>query len=119
MKIDFKSAITGILAYIEQFIYPTLTNVQEILARTAVGVITENPDALMERLTNNQFVQLMGVIDCDGMVDVERICKHLKEQIARKGKLDIQLKLLKLNYTFYATDVDLLYTTIYKEKVDR
>ena len=119
MKIDFKSAITGLLAYIEQFIYPTLTSVQEILARTAVGIMVENPDALKERLMNNQLIQLMGVIDCDGNVDVERICKQLKAQIERKGKLDIQFKLMKLNYTFYATDVDLLYTTICKEKIDR
>lgn len=119
MKIDFNTALNGVIAYIEQFIYPTLTSVQEILARTAVGVMVDNPDALKERLMNNQFIQFMGVMDCDGNVDVETICKHLKEQIARKGKLDIQFKLLKLNYTFYATDVDLLYTTIYKEKIDR
>lgn len=119
MKIDFNTAINGVLAYIEQFIYPTLTNVQEILARTAVGIMIENPDALKERLMDNQLIQLMGVIDCDGNVDVERICKQLKEQIERKGKLDIHFKLMKLNYTFYATDVDLLYTTICKEKIDR
>lgn len=105
----------GVVEYIEKNIYPTLTSMQEIVARTAVGVITEDPAKLKEKLKNNQIVQLLGVIDDADMVDLEKICKHLKEQINNKGKLEISFKLLKLNFTFYSNDVDELYKTIYKE----
>lgn len=109
--VRFERVIDGILRYLDREIYPTMSELQAIMARIAVARLVGNKDAFKVFLQTNPIMQTFAVIDGDGCVDIDRLASELKEQIAAVGKLRIDTKILGA-YTFHPEDVDKLLATI-------
>jgi hypothetical protein len=107
MKYSFDKVIDGITRYIDSEIYPGMNDIQEMIARIAMGRAIENQDNIKKSLVGNGIIRTFGIIDSDGMVDIDGLSKELKREIERKGKLTVSIPMFG-KLTFNPTDVDIL-----------
>lgn len=114
--IAFEKVLDGIARYIDKEVIAVgMNDWQELLARMAVGRIFNNREQLKTRLINNGWIRTFGVIDDDGMVDVDGLADDLKKQIEQKGKISVSIPVFG-KLTFTASDVDVLHRTIKEER---
>ena len=111
MKVKFESVIDGINKYIDKEIYSGLNDLQEFAARLVVGRINSNQAVVKNFLMNNGFMKTLGIVDYEGMVDVEQLLSEIREEIERKGSLKVEIPLIG-TLTFKSSDVDTLYRMI-------
>lgn len=97
MKYTFEQVITGISKYINDEIYTGMNDWQEFIARLAVGRIIKNEDAIKDTIANNPFIRTFGIIDGEGMVDVESLAKDIKNELSKKEKTNHQFTNVWLN----------------------
>ena len=107
----FETVVNGISKYIDNEIYSGMTDTQEFVARLFVGRVIENEGNVKKALINNGIVRTFGIIDGDGMVDVCALCKDLKREIERKGKVSFTIPMFG-KLTFESKDVDVIYKYI-------
>lgn len=111
MKYRFEKVIEGISKYIDKEIYAGMNDVQELVARIFVGRIMDNMEGVKKALIDNGFIRTFGIIDGEGMVDVDALAKDLKREIERKGKLVVSIPMFG-KLTFVPTDIDAILNTI-------
>jgi hypothetical protein len=107
----YDAVIQGIIKYINKEILSTMADWQAMLARVAISRLLSNKDGFRAAITGNAFLQSMGIVSIDGMVDVDGLARDLKEQISLAGKLEIELPVFG-KYVFSPDDVDTLYKYI-------
>ena len=111
MKYEFEKVLEGVSSYINNEIYSGMNDWQEFLARLMVGRIVGNEESVKESLMSNFYIKTFGVIDSDGMVDVDDLAKDLKRELSRKERITFSLPLFG-KMTFGPSDVDMLYKSI-------
>ena len=116
MKYEFEKVIDGMSKYINDEIYVGMNDLQEFTARVIVGRIINNQENVKEMLINNGFMRTFGIIDTEGMVDVDSIANDIKREIARKEKITFNIPMFG-RMTFKPTDVDMLYRHITGEEM--
>lgn len=116
MKYEFEKVIDGLSKYINDEIYAGMNDLQEFAARVMVGRIINNRDNVKEMLINNGFIRTFGVIDTEGMVDVDSLAADIKREIARKEKITFNVPMFG-KMTFKPSDVDMLYKDITGEEL--
>lgn len=107
MKVRFEQVIDGANRYIAKEIYPGLNDLQEFAARVVVGRINNSADSIKTYLTSNGFIKTLGLIDSDGMVDIDQLLREVKQEIERKGFVQVTIPMLG-KLTFKPSDVDAL-----------
>jgi hypothetical protein len=107
MKVKFETMIDGINRYIDKEIYPSLNDLQEFLARLAVGRINQSSAAIKTSLMNNGFFRTLSIIDSEGMVDVDDLFGMVKKEIERKGSISFEIPMIG-KMTFRPADVEVL-----------
>ena len=116
MKYEFEKVIDGMSKYINDEIYAGMNDLQEFAARVIVGRIINNQENVKEMLINNGFIRTFGIIDTEGMVDVDSVASDIKREIARKEKITFNIPMFG-RMTFKPTDVDMLYRHITGEEM--
>jgi hypothetical protein len=116
MKYEFEKVIDGLSKYINDEIYAGMNDLQEFAARVMVGRIINNRENVKEILINNGFIRTFGIIDAEGMVDVESLANDIKREIARKEKITFNVPMFG-RMTFKPSDVDMLYKDITGEEL--
>lgn len=111
MLYKFEKVVDGIAKWIDSEMYPKMNDVQELVARMFVGRVMVNSEHIKKALEDNGIVRTFGIIDSDGMVDVDSLVADLKREISRKGKLSIYIPMFG-KMTFVPSDVDELYRHI-------
>ena len=111
MKYKFEEIIYGISKYINDEIYPGMSDWQEMFARVAVGRILNDEAKLKEIVLNNGFLKTFGVIDADDMFDIDDLAKDIKTEIHKKGKMSFTIPMFG-KLTFAPEDVNVLYKII-------
>lgn len=107
----YDTVIQGIINYINKEILSTMADWQAMLARVAISRLLSAKEGLRAAITGNAFLQSLGVVSADGMVDVDGLARDLKEQISLAGKLEIEIPVFG-KYVFSPEDVDTLYKYI-------
>lgn len=107
----YETVLQGIINYINKEILSTMADWQAMLARIAISRVLTAKDGLKTALTGNAFLQSMGIVSVDGMVDVDGLARDLKEQISLAGKLEIDLPVFG-KFGFTPEDVDVLHKYI-------
>jgi hypothetical protein len=108
---EFEKVLNGVMRYLNNEIYCNMNDWQEVLARIAVSRVVKNGDALKETLLNNSYVKTFGIMDENGIIDIEGLINDLKAQINQKGKLTFELPLFG-KFSFTVEDVEKLRNTI-------
>lgn len=116
MKYEFEKVIDGMSKYINDEIYSGMNDLQEFAARVMVGRIINNQENVKEMLINNGFIRTFGIVDAEGMVDVESLANDIKREIARKEKITFNVPMFG-RMTFKPSDVDMLYQNITGEEL--
>jgi hypothetical protein len=111
MKVEFEKVIDGINRYIDREIYGNLNDLQEMLARLAVGRINQNSDGIKKYLMTNGFCKTLCLVDSEGMVDVDDILQDIRAEIDRKGSIQVEIPFIG-KLTFRANDIDVLRSEI-------
>lgn len=104
---EFEKVLDGVVRYINKEMYTGMNDLQEVVARMAVGRVINNRAAIKKTLIENPVIRTFGVIGEDGMVDVDSLAAELKEQINAKGKMQIAIPFIG-KFTFVPEDVDKL-----------
>jgi hypothetical protein len=107
MTYRFEKVIDGLTKYIDREIYHGMNDLQELAARVCVGRVINNTESIKKALMDNGFVRTFGIIDEEGMVDVDDLAKDIKREIERKGKLVVSLPMFG-RLTFTPNDVDVI-----------
>jgi hypothetical protein len=111
MKYELDRVLDGIAKYIDEEMYSRMNDLQEFAARVLVGRVLENSEEIQDSLINNGYIRTFGIIDSDGMVDVEGLASDIKREISRKGKITFTIPMFG-KMTFVPSDVDELYQRI-------
>lgn len=102
----------GIAAYLDGELMPQLPNsgFEKVLAGTAISLFIRRSGKIIERYKDNKAVQMLGIMDADGNVDVDVLAEELKKNFPKDGmKLDIPIIGAM---TFHKEDVDKLHEYI-------
>lgn len=111
MAVSFERALDGVIKYIDAEIIGGMNEWQELVARMAIGRIAENSEAVKVAVLNNGIVRTFGVVDSNGMIDIDGLARDLKREIARKGKLTVKIPMFGV-MTFKPEDVDKIHYMI-------
>ena len=109
--VNFNQVLDGLTRYLNKNFYSNLNDWQEIVARLAIGRITENAETLKQSLQANPFVRTFAMFDSEGNVDLEPIMRDLKREIERKGKLTVEIPMFG-KISFLPQDIDEIYREI-------
>lgn len=108
---NFEKVLNGILKYMDKEIYSGMNDWQELAARIAVSRMLKNSDNIKSAICDNTFVRTFAIVDKNGYIDIDGLYSDIKEQVNRKGKIEITLPLFG-TFKFSPSDVDKLYSTI-------
>ena len=109
--VSFNQVLDGLTRYLNKNFYANLNDWQEIVARLAIGRITENAETLKQSLQANPFVRTFAIFDSEGNVELEPIMRDLKKEIERKGKLSFEIPMFG-KISFLPQDIDEIYREI-------
>lgn len=105
MKYQLSAVLDGLSRYINSEIMTSMNDLQEVIARIAVGRVIDNEANIKHYLSTNGIIRSMGIVDADGYVDVESLFADLKKEVERKGKITISIPLFG-KLTFDPSDID-------------
>lgn len=111
MLYKFERVIDGLARYIDAEIYSNMNDLQEIIARIAIGRLIGNEENIKNTLSNNGIIRTFGIIDGDGMVDVDALVADIKSAMQKKGKVEISIPMFG-KMTFRPEDMDVIHKYI-------
>ena len=117
MKYKFEKVLDGIADFINEEIYSGMNDWQELLARITIGKALGNNQALKDALVNNGFIRTFGIIDSEGMIEVDTLISDIKNEISKKGKLVVTIPMFG-TMTFKPEDADKLKEHITKNRYE-
>jgi DNA-binding transcriptional regulator LsrR (DeoR family) len=107
---EYSKVLNGITTYIDREIVDKINGWQKWVVGSGIGIAMSNSTNVFNELKKNQVVKMLGVIDKDDKIDVEKIYKELKKQ-AKKGAITFDVPLVG-TMTLNEQDVDKLYQYI-------
>ena len=100
----------GITAFLENEIVAKMSGWQKWVFGAGLGLAMNHTQDIFTALKNNPLVQMMGVIQPDGTVDLDSLYREIKKQ-AMQGPAVIAIPGVPA-ITLYDADVDKLYQYI-------
>ena len=107
MKVDSNRLVNGLVNYADSEVINNLPTSGKWLMGTGLGIATTKVNDIVEMLNNNAIAKTMGIVDDEGMFDIDLIADNLKKSANRYGKMSIQIPLIG-KLTFSEADVDSL-----------
>lgn len=102
----------GIAAYLDSEVMPQLPTegFEKVLAGTAISLLIRRSGKILDGYKNNKTVQMLGIMDADGNVDVDMLAEELKKNVPTEG-VKIEVPIIG-KMTFHKDDVDKLHEYI-------
>ena len=107
---EYSKVLNGITTYIDREIVDKINGWQKWVVGSGIGIAMSNSTNVFNELKKNQVIKMLGVIDKDDKIDVEKIYKELKKQ-AKKGAITFDVPLVGA-ITLNEQDVDKMYQYI-------
>ena len=104
----------GLAAFLDAELMPHLpsTGWESIVVGAAVGIILKRFDKVVDALKCNKLAQTLEVVGKDGSIDIDIIRDELRQQIERKGSLEVLNVPILEKLTFRPDDIDKAYKFI-------
>lgn len=102
----------GVAAYLDSELMPQLPNsgFEKVLAGTAMSLIIRRSGKIIDSYKNNKAVQMLGIMDEEGNVDVDVLAEELKKNLPKEG-MKVEIPIIGA-MTFHKEDVDKLHEYI-------
>lgn len=107
---EYNKVINGIAKYIDTEIVDKITGWQKWVIGSGVGIALSNATNTFNKLKENDFVKMLGIINKDDKIDVDKIYKEMKKQ-AKKSAITFNAPLIG-TMTLNEQDVDKIYELI-------
>lgn len=101
----------GLGDYIDAVMLPRMDSKRKFVTGIAYILIASKMDQVIPAISALPAINMLGIIDPDGNVDIDSLYKAAKAQIERQGELEISIKMLG-DFKFRADDIDELYRYI-------
>lgn len=105
MKYSTDQVINGLIAYADSEIMGKLPTTGQWVMGTALGLASNKVGSALDVLKGNTIVQMLGIIDEDGMVDVDALTDAMKKSADKYGKITVDIPLVG-RLSFSSTDVE-------------
>ena len=111
---EYNKVINGVAKYIDTEIVDKITGWQKWIVGGGVGIALSNATNVFNQLKNNEFIKMLGIIDKNDKIDVDKIYKEIKKQ-AKKSAITFNAPFLGA-ITLNENDVDKIYELIKNEQ---
>ena len=108
--VTIDQAMRGVAKYADDEIIPHLPMGKGIGAGIALALIMDGGKAQLLKLRENPAVQMMGIMDADGNIDLDRLYNAARTQVDGK-KIPLTIPVIG-ELRFDVNDVDRLYKYI-------
>lgn len=115
--VTIKQIGQGVAAYLDAELMPQFPaqGIEKVLAGTAISLLIRRSEKILESYKDNKIIQMLGIMDEEGNVDVDVLTEELKKNISSDG-VKIEVPIIG-KMTFHKDDVNKLneYILVYKE----
>lgn len=112
--VTMKQIEQGVAAYLDNELMPqlskTTSGLEKVLAGTAISLFIRKSGTILESYKDNKMIQMLGVMDSEGNVDVDLLAEELKKNISEDG-VKIEVPMIGA-MTFHKEDINKLYDYI-------
>ena len=106
--ITLQQAQMGLVKYIDTDIMPHLSGLKKVGLGIYTGLAGNNIAAIVERYAHHPAVEVLGVIDKDGNIDLDALYQAAAPMFAEGQKVPIDIPLIG-ELTVDKTDLEKLY----------
>lgn len=110
---EYNKVISGIAKYVDTEIVDKITGWKKWVVGSGIGLALSNTTEVFNQLKNNEFVKMLGVIDKEDKVNVDKIYEEMKKQ-AKKSAVTFDMPMIG-PITLNEQDVDKMYELIKSE----
>lgn len=102
----------GVANYLDGELMPQLqgNGIERVIIGTAASLMIRKSGAIIESYKDNKLVQMLGIMDEKGNVDVDTLVEEVKKNISKDG-IKVEVPMIG-TLTFHKEDVDKLYDYI-------
>lgn len=93
MKANADQIISGTINYIDSEIMPSLPTAGKWLVGAGVGIVKSRASSFISAITNNDMIKAVGIVDNNGMIDIDLVLENLKTSAKKYGKVTIEVPL--------------------------
>lgn len=105
MNYSFEKVVDGIAKYLDRNLYHNMNDIQELIARVALGRVIDRSEDIKDALIKNGILKTFGIINSEGEIDVEGLANDLKNQMQHKGGIELSIPLFG-KIKFVPEDID-------------
>lgn len=113
--VEFEKVIDGVVKYINTEMVSKMNNVQEFVVRVLAGRVINNAETIKKTLVNNGYIRTFGIINDDGLVDVEGLSADIKRELTKMEQVTFTLPMFG-KLTFVPSDIDVITGMIHGEE---
>lgn len=108
--------VPGLARFIDESVlsHYAPTSIKRIIMAGAVSLYLKQNEGLVDVLTSNPLFAALGVMNPDGMIDLDKIRDTLKSEIKKAGFVRVTIPFAG-DIDFTVDDLDLLYRIITEE----
>lgn len=107
MKASANQVVNGIINYADHEVIGHLPSTGKWILGTAVGIASTKVNDMVLSLQNNAIAKSMGIIDEEGMFDVDLIVDNMRQSAMKYGRMEIDIPIIG-SMRFTETDIDSL-----------
>lgn len=107
MNYSANQVITGLINYADHEVMNKLPVTGKWVVGTAITLGSNKVNNIIEVLKENTIVNMLGVIDEEGNIDVDAIITALKDSAEKYGNVTVEVPMVG-RLTFSSTDVERL-----------
>lgn len=108
MNYTKEQVVGGIIDYIDHEIINQMATPAKVIISTGIGLAKRNIENTIGELSSNQVVKALGIIDDNGLIDIDTLSEELKISMSKVGRMTISLPFNMGQVTLVPDDVDIL-----------
>lgn len=107
MNYSTEQVIKGLINYADNEVMVKLPMSGKWIMGTVIGVAANKTGNIINGLKSNSIINMLGIIDEDGNIDIDTLITSMKQSADRYGKLTVEIPLVG-SMTFSSSDIDRL-----------
>lgn len=107
MNYSTEQVVRGLISYADNEVMAKLPVSGKWIMGTAVGLAANKTSNIIDTLKNNTVVNMLGIMDENGNMDVDALINAMREAADKYGKLTVQVPMIG-SLTFSSADIDKL-----------